>query len=309
MLARMLRLLILVQILVGTGLGYLLVRFADSPAWFVPLFAIALPVWTMLMVSVITALKSRADERVSLWWRAVLGEFWAGVRIYLLRQPWTWHAPAVLPATGPQTRMPVVLVHGYLCNHRIWDDVARDLRGQGHSVLAVNLEPLFTSIDNYVPIIDAAVSELCRQTGASRVALVGHSMGGLAIRAWMRDHGTQRVARVLTLGTPHAGTRVEPNINTPNGQQMRWQSPWLADLTAREKQEARTLIRIALTPQDNIVFPQRAQVLPGVEPMIFEGIGHLQKCLNPAVIAWVRGQLAELAIPTPTPTQAPAPAA
>ena len=29
-------------------------------------------------------------------------------------------------------------MHGYLCNHRLWDDVVRALRAQGHAVLAIN---------------------------------------------------------------------------------------------------------------------------------------------------------------------------
>lgn len=291
MLARLLRFVILGQCLTGFGLGYLLFRFGHGPAWCMPLFAALLPVATMLVVDVFTALKSNARENTAHWWRSLLGEFWAGIKIFLLRQPWITQTPSVLPETGPVARVPVVLVHGYLCNHRIWDDVASDLRAQGHTVFAVNLEPVFTSIDNYVPIIDAAVTELCRKTGADHVAMIGHSMGGLAIRAWMRDHGIQKVVRVLTLGTPHAGTRVEPNGNTPNGQQMRWQSDWLAELSAKENAETHTLIRIALTPQDNIVHPQRAQVLPGLVPVVFEGIGHLQMCLDPSVRAWIREQL------------------
>jgi triacylglycerol lipase len=126
------------------------------------------------------------------------------------------------------------------------------------------------------------------------VALVGHSMGGLVIRAWMRAHGTQRVARVLTLGTPHAGTQIAPGTHTPNGQQMGWRSTWLADLGGAETEVTRALIRIALTPQDNIVYPQRDQVLPGVEVTVFEGIGHLQMCLEKPVIDWVQGQLSDL---------------
>jgi hypothetical protein len=53
----------------------------------------------------------------------------------------------------------------------------------------------------------------------------------------------------------------------------------------------RQLFRIALSPQDNIVFPQRAQTLPDAAVEVFEGIGHLQMCLDPKVIAWVTQQL------------------
>jgi len=294
MLARLLRLMILVQVLVGAGLGSLLFRFSNVPLWHMLAGAILMPLTTMLVADVVTTVKSRADERAALWWRSLFGEFIAGLRIYLLRQPWTVNTPTALPATASPARIPVVLVHGYLCNHRIWDDAARALRARGHAVFTANLEPLFTSIDNYAPIVEAAVSELCRQTGSARVALVGHSMGGLTIRAWMRAHGTARVARVLTLGSPHAGTQILPGTRTPNGQQMCWQSQWLAELSASETDATRSLIRIALTPQDNIVYPQRAQILPGISPVVFEGMGHLQMCLDPSLIAWVCEQLAIL---------------
>jgi triacylglycerol lipase len=188
-------------------------------------------------------------------------------------------------------------VHGYLCNHRIWDEIAADLRARGHTVYAVNLEPLFTSIDKYAPIVEASVQALLQHTGQKQVALVGHSMGGLVIRAWMRLHGTSRVARVLTLGTPHAGTRLAKGSPAPNAKQMSWKSDWLAALAASEDESTRSLIRIAITPQDNIVCPQRAQVLEGITPTVFEGIGHVQMCTDPAVKDWVCRQVGELGAP------------
>ncbi len=299
MLARLLRRLVFTQAAVGAALGYLLFHFADTAPWSALAGAVLLPILSTFLVGLITALRSKADEPASMWWRSVVGEFWASILIFLLRQPWTRHTPGVLPAIGPTSQVPVVLVHGYICNHRVWDTVARSLRAQGHSVLAVDLEPLFTSIDNYARTIEAAVMDICQQTGSRQVALVGHSMGGLAIRAWMRARGSERVARVITLGTPHAGTQIEPNTRTPNGKQMCWQSPWLAELAASESDAVRARIHIAITPHDNIVYPQRAQVLPGLQPTVFEGIGHLQMCLDASVIGWMNGLLKGLQTESP----------
>lgn len=292
MLAALLRRLIFIQAAVGAILGFLLHRFAGTTPWSSLVGALLVPLLSAFLVCLVSGLRSKTKgEPMGHWLRSVWGEFRASVLIFLLRQPWTVEAPGVLPATGSTPQIPVVLVHGYLCNHRLWDPIARGLRAQGHTVLAVNLEPLYTSIDKYVMPIEVAVMELCQQTGASRVALVGHSMGGLAIRAWMRACGVDRVARVLTLGTPHAGTRIEPRTRTPNGLQMAWQSPWLAELAASENDALRECFRIAITPQDNIVFPQRDQVFPGVEAVIFDGIGHLQMCLDKPVREWIYAQL------------------
>jgi pimeloyl-ACP methyl ester carboxylesterase len=163
-------------------------------------------------------------------------------------------------------------------------------------VLGVDLEPLFTSIDLYAPLIEKAVAELCRQTGAEKVALIGHSMGGLAIRAWMRTYGTSRVARVITLGTPHVGTQIASRVKTDNGKQMLLRSAWLQELAASETASTRSLMRIAITPQDNIVYSQREQVLEGVPVTVFDGLGHLELCFNGAVAAWVVQQLEDPAL-------------
>jgi hypothetical protein len=110
----------------------------------------------------------------------------------------------------------------------------------------------------------------------------------------MRRYGTADVARAITLGTPHVGTQVNNFIATPNALQMAWQSAWLRELSASESDATRSLFRIALSPQDNIVFPQRAQTLPGVTPTVFEGHGHLQLCASKKVRAWVCQELALL---------------
>ena len=295
MLAQLLRRSILSQMLLGAGLGVWVATSQIQSLWFVPVFALMLPIATLVLMDTASALMSRTpSEPAAMWLRSLFGEFRAGILVFLFRQPWTQLPPALLPATGEGPKVPVVLVHGYLCNHRIWDEIAAALRARGHTVFAVNLEPLFVSIDRYAPVVEAAVQALTQNTGQTKVALVGHSMGGLAIRAWMRVHGTSRVARVLTLGTPHAGTKLSKWSPTPNAKQMSWNSDWLAALAASENETTRSLIRIAITPQDNIVCPQRAQVLPGITPVVFEGLGHVQMRLDPAVMDWVCQQVGEL---------------
>ncbi len=53
--------------------------------------------------------------------------------------------------------------------------------------------------------VAAAVDEIRTLTGSDKVILVGHSMGGLAARAYVQNHGADRVAGLVTIGTPHAG--------------------------------------------------------------------------------------------------------
>ena len=291
MLAKLLRRLLATQLLLGAVLGWFLGHQTALGYWLIPLAALLAPFAINLILIVSYAVKSRTPGQSALWWRSVLGEYLACCRVYLLQQPWANKPKLTMPPAGIHLKTPVVLVHGYLCNHKVWDRMAEQLRQAGHPVLAVDLEPLFTSIDRYAPIIEETASELCRQTGVDQVALVGHSMGGLAIRAWVRSCGTQRVARIVTLGTPHQGTRIDPHPKTPNGQQMFWHSDWLKALETSETPETRRLMHLALTPQDSIVYPQRAQLLEGAPVMIFEGLGHLELSQNRAVGDWVLSQL------------------
>jgi len=300
MLARLLRFAYLVQVLTGALIGtWGAVELA--PEWGAASLGLILLGglgWVVLWQGVIigmSMLQSRPAGTLQPWLKAVWGEFKAALLIFGLRMPWTTtHPGLLLPSStsrqGPHA-LPVLLVHGFLCNHRVWDKVALALRQSGHPVLAVDLEPLFTSIDDYAPLIERAVATLRVQTGAPQVVLVGHSMGGLAIRAWLRQHGSQQAAKIITLGTPHRGTQAPQWLSTPNGEQMKWRSSWLDELGRSETPAKRQLMHLALTHHDNIVHPQREQVLDGAAHTEFRGIGHLQMCLDDAVIAWLMRQV------------------
>lgn len=287
MLAQLLRNTLFAQWLTGAALAAVL-RWqgcVGMPA--AVALALLFPLLTTALAIAYTMVISRPGESSASWWRALLGEAWSSILVFVLRQPWTRGQPPLLPATGPGERLPVVLVHGYMCNHRLWDTIATQLRAQGHAVQAVNLEPVLASIEDYAPIVEQAVQALRSHTGQPQVALVGHSMGGLALRAWARRYGVARAAKLVSLGTPHAGTQVFQPIPSPNGRQMVWDSEWLRALQAQDSAELRSRFEIALTAQDNIVYPQRAQAIPGVPVTVFEGIGHIQMCLHQPVIDWL----------------------
>ena len=286
--ARLLRFTLTSQMALGAVLGYWL---SQGSLALTLLWALTLPLLMSLGTVLYSFIVSRPGESAASWWRALAGECVASTRIFMLRQPWAFAAPQVARHTVNAERIPVLLVHGFVCNYRVWDSLVPALRAQGHTVLAINLEPPFTSIDDYAVQVERAVQALRAATGQQNVALVAHSMGGLAVRAWMRRFDSSFATRVITLGTPHAGTRVPRWAALPNTQQMAWHSDWLAELAATETEALRCKFRIGISPQDNIVFPQRAQTLPGVVPRAFDGLGHLQLCTSAEVRHWVCQEL------------------
>ena len=68
----------------------------------------------------------------------------------------------------------------------------------------------------------AVIAFALRTYGARQVHLVGHSRGGLTARAYLTHPGAaERVATVMTMGTPHYGTRIAAVAGGVEGQVVR----------------------------------------------------------------------------------------
>lgn len=227
--------------------------------------------------------KAKLGQIVAAWW----GEALAAPRVFFWRQPFRSQAwPDWLPGQA-QGRTGVLLVHGFVCNRGLWNPWLQHLTAQGVPVVAVSLEPVFGSIDDYVATLEAAVRRLEQATGTKPV-LVGHSMGGLAIRAWMRDHqGEARVRSVVTIGTPHKGTWLGQWSFSVNGQQMRLDSPWLRQLAASESASSRRLFLCVYGHCDNVVFPASSACLPGAQFCHVPAAAHVDLIHHPRVMAEV----------------------
>jgi triacylglycerol lipase len=197
--------------------------------------------------------------------RAWLHEVVTAPRVFCWRQPFcSRDIPDLLP-TDAQGRRGVVLVHGFVCNRGLWNPWLRRLREQGTPFVAVNLEPVFGSIDDTLPCIEAAVQRLEATTGLAPV-VVAHSMGGLAVRAWwVADGRAGRLHHVITLGTPHHGTWLARFAMTRNSRQMRRLSHWLQTLAAHEPEGHGQRFTCFYSHCDNIVFPPATATLPGAD--------------------------------------------
>ena len=226
----------------------------------------------------------------------MLGAWWAEARtapqVFCWRQPFFANAePDYLP-TGPAgQRTGLVLVHGFFCNRGLWTPWLHELRRLGIPFVAVDLEPVFGSIDDYPPVVEAAVVRLRRATGRPPI-LIGHSMGGLAIRAWLRDFDADaRVHSLITLGTPHSGTRLARLAFSTNGRQMRQSSPWLTALAAAEPAARRRSFLCFFSHCDNIVFPASHAVLADAEERHVPAAAHVDLLNQPGVMAEVLKRL------------------
>lgn len=193
---------------------------------------------------------------------------------------------------------PVLLLHGYGANSGFWQRLHQRLTADRISHCAVDLEPVLSSIDAYADLIEAEVARLLARRRASSIILVCHSMGGLAARAWLRRYGQQRVARVITLGTPHAGSLLAGYGIGINARQMlpasAWKSEerhWLSALAASEDRSLRARFVCFWSRHDNIVMPQASAELPGANNRVVEGVGHVALGFDAGVLDQVMQEI------------------
>jgi pimeloyl-ACP methyl ester carboxylesterase len=202
-----------------------------------------------------------------------------------------------LPAAGPPPP-PVLLLHGLVDNRSVFVLLRRALSERGTRHLeSLNYSPLTCDIRAAAELLARQVEGLCERTGQDRIDIVGHSLGGLIARYYVqRLGGDRRVRTVVTLGTPHSGTRVAPLADAhPIVRQMRPGSPVLAEL-AEPAPGCRTRFVSFWSDLDQIMVPLETARLEHpdlvAQNVRVTGIGHLALPVHPAVAAAVREALA-----------------
>ena len=198
------------------------------------------------------------------------GEYFAFLLTFLLVIPFErlWMpADRLLPG-----KKPILLVHGYGCSRGVWWLLRRRLEAAGHSVATVSLAPPYTSMGKLVPLLNQRIEEVCTATGSKQVTLVGHSMGGLICRSYLARHGIERVDRLFTLATPHAGSLLSRIGLGQNSREMTPGSLWLRDMATEPIRIPAVSLRNAY---DNYVMPQDNQRLPGARDVELPAVGHI----------------------------------
>ncbi len=114
------------------------------------------------------------------------------------------------PRLVPQDRPgPVLLVPGYGGATGSLSVLATRLAAAGRDAQVVPLAGNGTGdLRVQARVLDAAARAALARTGAHSVDVIGYSAGGVIARLWVRSYGGAAIARrVLTMGSPHHGTR------------------------------------------------------------------------------------------------------
>ncbi|MDT8369588.1 MAG: alpha/beta fold hydrolase [Longimicrobiales bacterium] len=172
------------------------------------------------------------------------------------------------PAPGPEEpgpRLPVLLVPGWADEGDRLAPLAHQLRTRGWGDTSVHLLRFDDPVDSNIrhsQEIREAVDTLRRRTGAERVDIVAHSMGGLAARWYLQHGGASEVRRLVTLGSPHRGTLTSLAAWGDGGKEMKPESDFLAALDPGLPEGIEGLtIRTEL---ETHIIPPESATLPGV---------------------------------------------
>ncbi|MFI0807466.1 esterase/lipase family protein [Streptomyces echinatus] len=192
---------------------------------------------------------------------------------------------------------PVVLLHGFIDNRSVFVLLRRALAQHGNQrVESLNYSPLTCDIRTAAELLGRHIEEIRERTGSAQVDIVGHSLGGLIARYYVQCLGGDlRVRTLVTLGTPHSGTRVAPLADAhPIVRQMRPGSAVIEEL-ARPAPGCRTRFVSFWSDLDSLMDPLESACLehPDLDArnVRVTGIGHLALPVHPAVAAGIREAL------------------
>jgi triacylglycerol lipase len=204
-------------------------------------------------------------------------------------------APRAVQAPAPlTTRRPVLLVHGLGGTKSSWSRLARTLGARGLIFDAITYAPFGTNVEGLADRLVAEVQRMLSQTGADKVHLVGHSLGGVVIaQALASGQLTGQVDTVITLGAPFGGSPWAHLL--PLGaivRALRDGSPLLRRLAAAPAPDG---VRwLAFTATLDMIVPgvRSVPAQAGVETVSVGGVGHLGMLLSERVVGQVAAELA-----------------
>lgn len=190
--------------------------------------------------------------------------------------PFTGRQPGVLP--------PVLFVAGFAGTRADFFLMAWRLRRLApRSVEAVGWGLAGADLDRAAARVALAIERVVAHTGGGRIDVVAHGIGGLVARAALARLGAGApVRRLVTLGTPHQGTKLAALAPEALGRSLEPGSRFLRALAEAPTAPHVEVVSIH-SPFDAVVLPFTHARCPGASYVEVDGIGHNALLFSPKV--------------------------
>lgn len=207
--------------------------------------------------------------------KAAWRDFWAISRYYLLYPIGFFMRDPDENLQSDDELPPVLFVHGWTETRATWAPYLKRLRlNPRRKLYALTFWPPDAPLERYAGQLDRKAADVLSRTRHKRLVLVGHSMGGILARDYVRRHGAESVERVITIASPHQGTLWGYVALGRSVAQMTTRCPYLAEL-AQDEAIRRVDVHCIASVHDNLVIPFDNALLPGAHHHLLVGHGHV----------------------------------
>ncbi|GAA2789025.1 esterase/lipase family protein [Saccharopolyspora taberi] len=186
---------------------------------------------------------------------------------------------------------PIVFVHGYLGNAAAWNDMKGWFTeaGYGQDRLHAFEYPSDISNVDIANRLSTYVRDVRARTGADKVDVVTHSMGGLSSRHWVKFlGGADVVDDWVSLGGPNHGTDSALLCNAVPCQDMRPGSAFLNELNAGDETPGAVRYGAFWSSCDEAIRPPESAKLDGAENVEVGCVTHVNLIRDRGVYDRVR---------------------
>ncbi len=111
----------------------------------------------------------------------------------------------------------VILLHGLARTANSMEPLAEALSSAGYHVANVDYPSREKPVEELAEIAVMDGIDRCRRAGASPRNFVTHSLGGILVRYYYRQHEPRDLHRVVMLGPPNQGSQVVDNLQDVPG--------------------------------------------------------------------------------------------
>ncbi|XVV01405.1 esterase/lipase family protein [Actinosynnema sp. CA-248983] len=200
-------------------------------------------------------------------------------------------AALLTPPAQAAAHDPILFVHGWHGNASNWNTMVNRFRADGWPDDHLRAFSYDTAKSNAstAEVVRAEVDRLLAATGAAKVDVITHSMGGLSSRHYARNLGGDlKIDQWVSLGGPNHGTRSANTCFQTSCTEMRIGSDFLAALNSGDETPGAPGYGTWWSACDGVIDPPDSTVLSGARNTRTACISHSALLTDAVVYGQVR---------------------